>query len=938
MSGLIGFLNPWMLMALVGLPALYWLLRLVPPRPQRIDFPPLRLLLDVVPRQETAARTPWWLVALRLGMAALIMLALALPVLNPAPPAPAGSGPLVLVVDAGWPAAPDWDARLAAIEEAIAAAEAADRPVALAPLTGRPGEITVTTPSAARDALRALAPAPVTADRRPFLPSLERMAQANPEADFVWFADGVEDGSARPFAEALVRLSEGRDLVVHIPDRSPLALAGADNTPAALNVRVLRAQAGEGAAGRVRALDLRGRSLGEADFVLAPDARETTTSFELPIELRNDIARLELVDGRSAGGVQLLDERWRRRAVGIVSGTTADQAQPLLSPIYYVQRALEPFADIRPALGVSPSEAVIGFIEDGLPVIVMTDVGTLSGDARARLAQWAREGGVLIRFAGTRLAAAENDDLVPVRLRRGGRVLGGALAWSEPQALGAFPAGSPFAGLEIPQDVRINRQVLAEPGPELADRTWAVLTDGTPLVTARREGSGMSVLFHITADTVWSNLPISGLFVDMLRRTVAIAGEAPRALAGEGTAGTLGSADAERAGTVLSPTRTLDGFGAFRAPPPTARPVPAAGLAAANADHPPGIYGPPDGFVAVNTLAADAQLAPLDLLGLPVERRSYAVSEPTPLAPHLLVAALVLLIVDSLVVIALSGRLRGMRRGATTAALALFALAAAFDPAPAAAQSPDEIAMQAALTTSLAYVVTGDADLDRRSAAGLRGLGLQLSARTAFEPGEPVGVDPARDDLAFYPLIYWPIAENAAEPDAETLARIDAYMKRGGSILFDTRDALYTSGGGALPGQQALRRVLAGLDIPELEQVPPDHVLTKSFYILPAFPGRYADGALWVEALPEGDDIESSEVDPVRSGDGVSPIMITSNDLASAWAIDDTGVPLFPTVPSDARQREFAYRAGINIVIYALTGNYKADQVHVPALLERLSQ
>jgi hypothetical protein len=77
---------------------------------------------------------------------------------------------------------------------------------------------------------------------------------------------------------------------------------------------------------------------------------------------------------------------------------------------------------------------------------------------------------------------------------------------------------------------------------------------------------------------------------------------------------------------------------------------------------------------------------------------------------------------------------------------------------------------------------------------------------------------------------------------------------------------------------------------------------------------------------------------PVRGGDGVSPILVTGNDFAGAWAIDDGGSYMFQTVPADPGQREYAYRAGVNIVMYVLTGNYKADQVHIPALLERLGQ
>ena len=75
-----------------------------------------------------------------------------------------------------------------------------------------------------------------------------------------------------------------------------------------------------------------------------------------------------------------------------------------------------------------------------------------------------------------------------------------------------------------------------------------------------------------------------------------------------------------------------------------------------------------------------------------------------------------------------------------------------------------------------------------------------------------------------------------------------------------------------------------------------------------------------------------------RRADGVSSILVTANDFASAWALDERGRPLYPAVPGGEAQREMAFRTGVNIVMYALTGNYKADQVHVPALLERLGQ
>ena len=155
--------------------------------------------------------------------------------------------------------------------------------------------------------------------------------------------------------------------------------------------------------------------------------------------------------------------------------------------------------------------------------MILADVGNVAGEAHDRLARWIEDGGVLVRFAGPRLAASD-DDLVPVRLRRGGRILGGSLSWDKPQPLAAFSHEVPFNGMAVPNDVTVSRQVLAEPDAAVTENTWATLADGTPLVTAARRGKGMIVLFHVTGDTRWSDLPLSGTFVEMLKRIVALAG------------------------------------------------------------------------------------------------------------------------------------------------------------------------------------------------------------------------------------------------------------------------------------------------------------------------------------------------------------------------------------------------------------------------------
>ena len=937
MSGFaLSFAEPALLLGLLSLPFLWWLLRVMPPRPRRIDFPPTRLLFDIAPKEETPSRTPWWLTALRLLAAALVILAAAGPIWNPQVGTAAGSkAPLVILLDDGWSAASSWDARIKAADELIANADSDRRGVALIALSEPARDITIMPAGNARVALRQLSPKPYAVERVETLPAIERFLKATGDSEIVWLSDGVDTGRGAEFTSGLQRIIQDRTLTIFDGGAPPAhALVAAENAAAKMTVKVLRAGDGGVASGVVRALDQKGAPIGEAHYGFAPQEHETEAAFDLPVELRNDIARLEIAGQRSAGSVQLLDKRWRRRAIGVVSGSGNDTAQPLLASTFYLTRALAPFADVRLGDRGAPQQAITQFLDQKLPMIVLADVGTLSPELRERIAAWINQGGVLVRFAGPRLAQAD-DDLVPVKLRRGGRSLGGSLTWEKPQHLASFAADGPFAGLTVPQDITITRQVLAEPDAVLATKSWASLADGTPLVTGERRGKGLVSLFHVSADMRWSDLPMSGSFVEMLRRLVDLSGytSAP----GAGVAGETGT-------ETVAPLRTLDGFGAFGPPPSTAKPLPADFRDRASIDHPPGFYGPAEGPLAVNALAAADRIAPLDFTGLNARRASYTNREPRDLRGILLSSSLALFLIDAIIVALLGGGIAALlRRRAVPAALAMaFALSAMIaSPSPSRADDNDDFAIKAVSQTHLAYVVTGNADVDSIVKAGMSGLTLFLAQRTALEAGEPIGVDPAHDELAFFPLIYWPVIPGAAKPSQDAINRIDAYMKHGGTVLFDTRDAIEAPPGAGgesqTPGMQALRDILSSLDVPELEPVPREHVLTKTFYLLRDFPGRFNTGQTWVEALPHEDDDEAASR-PARGGDGVSPIIITSNDLAGAWAMRPDGQAMLPLSPGEPRQREFAFRAGVNIVMYTLTGNYKADQVHAPALIERLGQ
>ncbi len=504
------------------------------------------------------------------------------------------------------------------------------------------------------------------------------------------------------------------------------------------------------------------------------------------------------------------------------------------------------------------------------------------------------------------------------------------MSWDTPKKLAPFDRQSPFFGLTVPDEVTVTRQVLAEPDPGLPAKTWAQLSDGTPLVTASRQGKGFIILFHVTADTTWSNLPLSGLFVSMLQKIVALSGESAN--------GAATSPMAEQ-GALLAPFRILDGFGLLGTPPPGATGIGAGFEGTASPEHPPGFYGPKDGLVAVNALGAKEKLSVADYSAFGFMRETLRERGPYDLKPWLLALAFILFAADTLASLVLSGRLR--RQLPRTASLVLilgffglFAEPASVkaDPAPANMSQRD---LASVLTTRLAYVASGDARVDEVSRQGLIGLSRVLARRTSLTPGDPVAVDPARDELSFYPLLYWPVVATRPQPPREAIAKAAQFMKQGGTIVFDTRDApAARPGGPPTPEANWLKTLLEGADIPPLEQIPADHVVTKTFYLIDGFSGRYANGATWIEALPPAP--ADGAARPARAGDSVSPILITSNDLAAGWASDSDGESLYPLSPGGERQHELALRGGVNLVMYTLTGTYKSDQVHVRDLLERL--
>ncbi|MGH1463862.1 MAG: DUF4159 domain-containing protein [Cognatishimia sp.] len=908
----LAFATPWVLSALILLPVLWILLRAVPPAPIRRRFPGVVLLLGLSDDESVMDRTPWWLMLLRMLLLAAAIIGMAGPVLNPQTQVKSDR-PLLVVLDGSWASSPHWSGQSRTLAAVLEDAGRSGRDTAIVQLTDpKPPQFLGANIWSTRVADFAPQAWPVTKDLIDVFLSVLPQEVA---FDTLW----VSDGLAYQGRDDLLDVLDARGgLRVFQASQPVLALSEVQLQDGVLSVSAQSSSTPDQPhAVSVIGQDPSGveRRLARGSLTFERGAQLATTEFALPAELRGRVSRFQIEDVASAGATYLTDNSIRRREVALVATREDREGLQLLSPIHYLRQAL-----------VETAEVIEGSIPDILPanpdVIVLADVATLAPSEEEALIAWAEAGGLLLRFAGPQMAASDlsrnaEHPLMPVRLRAGGRSVGGAMSWGDPKAVAPFDPDGPFFGLAIPEDLRVSAQVLAQTDPNLAERVLAELSDGTPLVTRKPIGQGQVVLFHVTANAEWSGLPLSGLFVQMLDRLAVLsAGNSEVASVMEGT--TWKPLKVMTGAGRLQDGQTLPGVDGTKLLTGPLGP-----------DLRPGLYLDGDRSFARNVLQPNDQLRAFDW---PNRIVIEGLSRPNTrdLAGLFLAAALVMLLLDTLASLILSGRMRGIGLIGVFAALSVLP-----DPSPAqtatAQQLTDEVA--------LAYVVTGERAVDEISFAGLYGLSTTLFQRTSVEPANPAAVNLETDELAFFPFLYWPVTQSQPQPSVQAYLKLNQYLRSGGMILFDTRDADVARFGSTSPTGRKLQQLARPLDIPALEPLPQDHVLTRTFYLLENFPGRYNSREVWVEAAPP--DAEQVEGMPFRNlNDGVTPVVIGGNDWAAAWAISRSGVPLYPVGRgvTGERQREMAFRFGVNLIMHVLTGNYKSDQVHVPALLDRLGQ
>jgi hypothetical protein len=901
------FGNPLALWGLLSIPGIWLLLKIYPPAPKSIFFPTIRFLKDITNEEETAGKTPLWLLIFRIFLVIILVLAFSNPIYN-AKPNLLNKGPLLLIIDNGWSSSINWEKRKENLIEYIDRAEQQKLPIIILPSAPKhnviENNITLLNSSEAKSKVEGLKPNPWPSDYNLLIQTIDNLPKEK-IYNIIWLWDGVDhenNDSSQIFAKKLESI--GKLHVLDFLNNSSIKIIKSVNTINNNNLTV-KIQRNIGSLEEnvfIRANGLNGKLLNRKELSFKENDRNTETEILIPNELRNDLVSISIENVNNAGATFLLDEKWRKRSVGIYAKKESFRTQPLLSPAYYLDRAINSFHDVEIA-------QLENLIQKNLSVIILPGIGTIGEELNIKLKEWIKNGGILIRFAGPNLEGS-NTDLLPVKLRSiDSREFGGALSWSKPVSIKDFPINSPLYGLKIDKDVLIKKQVIAEPSADLGKKTWASLEDGTPLITGQQYEKGWNVFFHITANAEWSNLPLTATFVEILNNII-----------------NLSSGEVNLNNSIpLMPYKLIDGFGRLVEPSSGALPtnfnkknlIPSSG-------HAPGFYGNELFMQALNLGNRLNGLSPQTITfqdDTIIEK--FASENNINLKSFFLITSLILIFIDYFISLHVRGRInlkKLIKISKFIITLSLCQIVYNINTAEAKNKT-------SALETHLAYIITQNDEIDSISYLGLSELTRILRERTSLEAATPVGININKDDLSFYPLIYWPIAAKYKILSDKSIKKIQVYMENGGLIVFDTRDQSPNNiiSKKVTQEQISLKKILKLLDLPALIKVPESHVIRRSFYLLDKLPGRYTGGNVWVEATAK------------NSRDGVSSIIIGGNNWAAAWAKDASNKPLFTVIPGGEKQREFSYRFGVNLVMYSMTGNYKADQVHIKSILKRLN-
>ncbi len=893
---IIGFANFYALFGLLLTPIIWIIVKAFPPKPKSYNFSSFFLLEKIDYDAPKNQKTPLWLVVFRIFFFILIVLFFSKPFLkNNNSFGDKKYEKYLIVVDTGWSMAKDWNKYKELVQEISQEAEKNKKKILFfhSKLNSYKDVKTFETNYAFRNYLENLYPLPLQFKEG----SLDKLIQDESlfkNSKIFIISSKFDFHNFNSYYKKFSLIKNNSNNYYYIsPLDTILIINSLKVTKDKIICEVLRL--GENNLEQKFFLNIKtvnNEIVYKNKHIMKENENKKIINLSFPTEVFNQIKSIRIVGQNHAGAIYYFDDFSKKKNIAILNDNEFYKESPLLSPVYYIKKSLEAKHNIK-------IEKIDNIIKQKFSTIIIPETVIIPNEYNKKLNEWLLEGGTLIRFSGERLVEEKSNFLPSQGTYSKIRNIEGQLTINNNLFISDFEKDSIFTGLQIPKDITINKQLIFDSYPKQIN-VLAKLNDNTPLVSMKKLGEGKIILFHIGANNNWSNLPISSLFPDMINRVLLFSKN-------------YNSSDLKN----LTLNKEMDGFGNLVLPKKiitfdsfdklkTLKP---------STNNPPGKYENNQISIALN-LSTNINQQQSEKVYTNI-LSNYSFKNTKDLSSIILKIILTMFILDILLTIMIKNNVNFSKIFAKRNNLILIILFFL---------TLIKLDSVSANETFLAYIKIENTKINNISENGLETIRNLLTTRTSINPKGVIGLDIKSDHIYRYPFIYWPLTKNLLSIKKPEIIKIKNYLNNGGIFFFDIIGFSRKNLNLKEKKFQEIRNFLNAIGANELSIIPEGHTLTKSFYLLNKFPGKWDNRILFVENSN------------LQYKDGVSSVILGFNDWAKAWAVDNNNLPLFPVVPGGERQRELSYRFGINIAMYALTGNYKSDQIHSKSILKRLSK
>ena len=867
-------ISPLALFALIALPIIYIVSQFIPKTPKTNNFGAVFILKNLISTKPIPKQAPLWLKILRMIIAGAFVFACAMPILQNPNSAQIISKNLLIIIDDDVANANEFSQIKSEIKNYIDVESAKNNNLKIIVQNCNANILNpINNGQNAKNYIDIISPKQILCDRENIIRALQGV---NSNYRILYFSDNIEQKNDKQYFDILSRISGG-DLIIRRPNTNFALIEKANIEKNGLRINIVS----KGQFSQKITL------YGENSKILTNHNVQNGDNF---IEIPQNILRLVQyikIDGQNNAAANYIIDAFNRRPLVFAPKPIASD-HPLLSDAHFISSAMETIGDVKYYDGKFD-------LKHAPNAIIFGDTENFDENDTNILTQYLKNGGTIIRFLGPKSLSKEESPFFTAPINLDPHVLSTGFA-VENITIAQLPKNSIFSDIILPPKINIGQSILFKSSNNDA-KSLINLSDGAPLLSMREIGAGKLYMFHTSAAPIWSDIGLSNLQLAFLKRIVL------QTSAKSIPANTLEANIILRPSIIIDAngqlTKTISGIKPFITPITTQTKV--------DNDHAAGIY---EGNGASLVINAGTNIKELKPQNFPKHQDFKSDNKFFALYSYLLVFGFLLFLIDNIIL-----NLPKLNFKKAISIISALFLCVIFLPHETRAQeNSDDI--------KLTYIITQDNITNEQAKSGLAGISQILRRRTNIEPSGIIGLDPSKDELSKHPIIYWLLPKTSQSLPAEAIQNLNKYMQNGGILFIDTRGLSMEPN----RAQDILKTAVNGLKIPPLEKVPPEHVLKKTFYILQNFPGFYSNSSLWVQ---------SAATTNYSANDGVSPIIISNGDMARAWAqrTTETG---FDAINEDFAH-ELSLRVGINIYLYALTGQYKADQVHVRSLLERFN-